>query len=67
MGFFISWQRKIDKNSPILEKNNLLVKADGMHPYKSALIFIDTLLDKKLIKIEQKKIFLNIKWITTYI
>ena len=47
---------KFIKMHPILEKSNSFTKGDRMHPYKSALIFIDTLLDKKLIKIEQKEL-----------
>ena len=47
---------KFIKMHPNFEKNNSFTKTDVMYPYKSVLIFIDTLLDKKLIKIEQKEL-----------
>ena len=39
---------------PILEKDYDFNGGDKMHPYKSALIFIDTLLNKKLINLDEK-------------
>lgn len=41
---------------PVLEKNYSFEAGDKMHPYKSALIFIDTLLDKKLIFLNESNI-----------
>ena len=38
---------------PVLEKNMYYGSTDGMHPYKSAMIFINTLLEKKLIEISE--------------
>ena len=48
---------KYIKMHPIYEQKNALtkgIKGDKMHPYKSALIFLDTLINKKLINLNQK-------------
>ena len=45
---------KFKEMHPILEQNYIFEKNDKMHPYKSALIFIDILLEKKLINLEEE-------------
>jgi hypothetical protein len=48
---------KYIKMHPIYEQKNSFtkgIKGDKMHPYKSALIFLDTLINKKLINLNQK-------------
>ena len=41
--------------NPICEKKMFFGGTDSMHPYKSAIIFINTLLDKKLIEISDEE------------
>jgi hypothetical protein len=52
---------KFKKMHPTKEKNHFFSSTDSMHPYKSAIIFIDTLLEKKLIEMseDEKKVFDN--------